>query len=214
MNLEGKKINFLGDSITERYCASEYESCFVELMLHKYSLAEARNYGLCGTRIARQRKTYLYPEFDRDYCMRAPEMSKDADIIVVFGGTNDFGHGDAPFGTESDMTPDTFYGACHTLFTVLTEHFPNAQTVVITPLHRSDEETPNPTTGLVLRDYVAALRTVAARFSLPVVDLFETSAIRANIPEIAAKYTEDGLHPNDAGHAVLADEIAAFIQKL
>ncbi len=38
-------------------------------------------------------------------------MDNDADIIIVFGGTNDFGNGDAPFGEMSDRTPYTFYGA-------------------------------------------------------------------------------------------------------
>lgn len=37
-------------------------------------------------------------------------MDNDADIIIVFGGTNDFGNGDAPFGEMSDRTPYTFYG--------------------------------------------------------------------------------------------------------
>ena len=214
MNLEGKKINFLGDSITEGYCASSPELKFVEILRRECKLGAARNYGECGTRIARQTKPYLYPAFDRDYCMRAYEMDKDADIVIVFGGTNDFGHGDAAFGSKGDTTPDTFCGACHALFTELRELFPASQIVVLTPLHRSDEETPNPTTDRILRDYVSALRESAESFGLPVLDLFESSAIRANIFENAQRYTEDGLHPNDEGHKVLADEIAAYLKNL
>ena len=47
----------------------------------------------------------------------------DADGVVVFGGTDDFGHGDAPIGTPSDRTYDTFYGACHVLFSKLIEKY-------------------------------------------------------------------------------------------
>lgn len=67
-------------------------------------------------------------------------MEPEADVIVVFGGTNDFGHGDAPLGTMSDRTPYTFYGACHVLIRKLLERYPEAELVFMTPLHRYVEE--------------------------------------------------------------------------
>ena len=39
-----------------------------------------------------------------------------AALVVVFGGVNDFGGSNAPLGKMSDREPDTFYGACHSLF--------------------------------------------------------------------------------------------------
>lgn len=214
MELYGKKINFLGDSITEGGCASRPENRYVDVMQRKYALAQARNYGISGTRIARQRVTYLDPNFDRDFCSRYSAMDSDADIIVVFGGTNDYGHGDAPMGTVSDRTPETFTGACHYLFSRLPGQFPKAKIVILTPLHRSDENTPKGEAGWVLRDYVQVIRDTAAVYSLPVLDLFETSAIRGNDPQIAAKLTADGLHPNDLGHEILAGEIGRFLEGL
>ena len=53
MELTGKKINFLGDSITEGCCATSPEKGYVDVMKRKYRLTEARNYGIGGTRIAR-----------------------------------------------------------------------------------------------------------------------------------------------------------------
>ncbi len=214
MELAGKKINFMGDSITEGYCAKDLHSGYVDLMKAKYALAEARNYGIAGTRIARQHTPSENLRHDRDFCSRVAGMDPDADIVVVLGGTNDHGHGDAPLGTRGDRTPDTFWGACHVLFSRLIQRFPNASIVIATPMHRADEETPKPDSQAVLRDYVSILQETAALYQLPVLDLFETSAIKGHIPEIAAKYTTDGLHPNDAGHAVLADEIAAFLKAL
>ena len=35
-------------------------------------------------------------------------MDSDADVVVVFGGTNDFGHGDAKLGTFESRDPYTF----------------------------------------------------------------------------------------------------------
>ena len=66
-------------------------------------------------------------------------MQKTADAIIVFGGTNDYGHGDAPLGTPQDRTPKTFYGALHTLILYLLNAYPTAQIVILTPLHRVAE---------------------------------------------------------------------------
>lgn len=214
MELTGKKICFLGDSITQGCCASAPERGFVEILKQSLSLSEAWNYGIGGTRIARQHTVSADPQYDQDFCGRFAQIPSDADIIVVFGGTNDHGHGDAPLGSDSDRTPDTFRGACHVLLSALLECYPNAQTVVLTPLHRVGEDDINPSSGAVLRDYVNILRAAAEHYRLPVLDLFETSAIRAHIPETARTLTTDGLHPNDEGHALLAEEIAAFLRDL
>lgn len=214
MELTGKKINFLGDSITEGCCATAPAKGYVEILKRICYLSEARNYGIGGTRIAQQRIPSAEPKYDRDFCSRVSELDPDADIVIVFGGTNDHGHGDAPLGTDADRTPDTFHGACHVLFTKLINRFPQAKIVILTPLHRVGEAELKPHSGAVLEDYVRIIRSTAAQYGLPLLDLFETSAIRAHIPQIAKQYTTDGLHPNDAGHELLAEEIAAFLKRL
>lgn len=211
MKLQGTKINFLGDSITEGCCATSPELMFVEVMKRNYGLAEARNYGIGGTRIARQRFPSAEAKYDRDFCSRFGEMDRDADIIFVFGGTNDQGHGDAPLGCDADRTPDTFWGACHVLFSGLQNTFPQAAVVIATPLHRASENDPNAASGALLKDYVEIIRKTAPQYGLPVLDLFETSAINTDtLPTL----TTDGLHPNDEGHAILAGEIGAFLKSL
>ena len=210
MELKNKKINFLGDSITEGCGASAPELGFVDVMKHRFGLAEARNYGIGGTRIARQQVPSDWTRFDQDFCSRYEKMDPDADVIVVFGGTNDHGHGDAAFGCEADRTPDTFRSACHVLFAGLLKTFPQAKIIVVTPLHRA-EEGPKNGNGPTLTDYVQVIRETAAQYSLPVLDLFETSAINASTLSVL---TDDGLHPNDQGHAVLAEEIGAFLHTL
>ncbi len=214
MDLTGKKINFLGDSITEGYCAKDLHSGYVDLIKRMYVLAAARNYGIAGTRIARQHVPSECAQFDQDFCSRVNKMDADADIVVVLGGTNDHGHGDAPLGSDADRTPDTFCGACHVLFSNLVQRFPDAKIVICTPLHRVDEDKPKPGSNAALKDYVAIIRSTAKQYGLLILDLFEVSTIRANLPESAEKYTTDGLHPNDLGHAVLAEEIGTFLQNL
>lgn len=144
MEIKNKKINFLGDSITEGVGVSSPENKYVEVFARKFSPAEVRNYGISGTRFARQKTPTLdNPRFDLDFCSRVSEMDADADIVVVFGGTNDFGHGDAPMGSFDDRTPDTFYGACHTLMSSLIERYPESEIIFMTPLHRSSETCKN-----------------------------------------------------------------------
>ena len=119
MKLEGIKINFLGDSITEGAGVSCKENIYLNLLAAEYHFT-ARNYGISGSRIANQ----LNPGNPNDrmeqcFVKRIPLMDPDADAIVVFGGTKDFGHGDAPLGSPSDRTMKTDYGACHLLCTGL-----------------------------------------------------------------------------------------------
>lgn len=209
MELKGKKINFLGDSITEGVGASEYAHCYVEQFAAATG-AVCRNYGISGTRIAKRRVPYEIPEFDRYYASRVPEMDPDADVVVVFGGTNDYGHGDAPLGEMNDRTVWTYYGALHVLFTALIEKYPTAQIVVLTPLHREDEEKRTP----ILKPFVDATRQVAEYYSLPVLDLWANYGIQPRIPVMKNMYVPDGLHPNDAGHAILANKLRAFLEQL
>ena len=212
MELNGKKVNFLGDSITQGIGVSAPDKKYVEVFARKYGVALARNYGISGTRIARQiNPTDANPSFDKNYCDRVCEMDPDADIVVVFGGTNDFGHGDAPFGCFSDRTPETFYGACHTLCTSIIERFPEAEIVIMTPLHRAIEDRENRPS---LCEFVKAIREVAEFYSIPVLDLYKNAGIQPMLEVNKTKYAPDGLHPNDAGAERIADRLGAFLKTL
>ena len=210
MELQNLKINFLGDSITEGVGASCVEKVYYNLLKERFQLKEARGYGVSGTRFAKQRSISEPPSFDLDFVMRAKEMDKDADVVVVFGATNDYGHGDAPFGTDSDRTPDTFCGACHTLMRYLKETYVGKTVVFMTPLHRENENTPR--FGVhVLADFVEVIKKTAIQYSIPVLDLYGTSGIQPDIPAIKEAFAPDGLHPNDAGQQVIADRLASFL---
>ena len=219
MELEGKIINFLGDSITEGAGVYDPQNIYVARIGRMCGLKVANNYGISGTRIARQQKrTEDHQRFDLDFCQRALEMDKNADINVVLGGTNDFGHGDAPLGKPCDRTPDTFWGACHCLMSELITTYPNAVNVICTPLHRLTEDMPNgdnkPAPVGTLKTYVDIIRTVAEYYSLPVCDLYAMSGLQPRVDSVRERFVPDGLHPNDDGHAILAERIAGFLKSL
>ena len=217
MELKGKKIVFLGDSITEGCGTSGVEHHFVTL-IGKMGECEVKNYGIGGTRFARQ-TTPTWEIWDKDFCGRVEELDEDADVVVVFGGTNDFGHGDAPLGTIEDRSLYTFYGACHHIMTRLHERFAGKPIVFLTPLHRCNEDNPKgdgnkPYNVAPLKTYVNIIREMAEYYSLPVLDLYAVSGIQPKVDAIREKLCPDGLHPNDAGHRILAEKIFNFLKSL
>lgn len=216
MDLKNIKINFLGDSITEGAGASCVENRYVNYIENNYG-AICRNYGIGGTRIARQTTPSECPAYDRDFASRVDEMDADADVIVIFGGTNDYGHGDAPLGEFSDLTPYTFYGALHNLYKSVISKYPESLIIVLTPLHRAGEQDERGEAGRKpvpmanLKAYCDIIKEVAEYYSLPVLDLYATSGIQPDVQILREKYTVDGLHPNNKGHEKLAKMIARFI---
>ncbi len=222
MKLEGLKINFLGDSITEGVGASDKtRTVYHAVLKNEAGLAEARNYGISATRFALQKGSDVRPKDGyvdvNSFCERFEKMDDDADAVVVFGGTNDFGHGDADLGTFDDRTADTFYGACHVLFSGLVKKYLGKPIVIMTPLHRCGERNiplkPKGQYG-ILKEYVDIIREVAEYYSLPVLDLYAESGLQPEIPQIKEKYVPDGLHPNDNGNAVIAHKLKRFLEAL
>ena len=221
MELKNIKANFLGDSITEGVGVSSPDRVFHALLKEKYGFLEARNYGKGGTRIARQSEIKDPNEpRDKDFIMRAEDMDNDADLIVVFGGTNDYGNGQAPLGEITDKHVFTFYGAVHTLCVNLIRKYPSSQIVFITPLHRWNEEgglgtwKPDGVKQHKLSAYAKAIKDVCELYSIPVLDMFGKGSMPINIPEYAKIYTTDALHPNDEGHKILAEKLGKFLENL
>ncbi len=218
MNLKDKKIAFLGDSITEGHGTTSIEHTFWNV-LAKRTGALSYGYGIGGTRVAPQRKPSENPVYDLFFGSRVDEMIPDADIVVAFGGTNDYGHGDAALGTMADRTEDTFYGSLHLLMRKLIERYPEALIVFMTPLHRLGESGRDYNEFGVrntakLQAYVDAIIEVAAYYGIPVLDLFRVSGIQPEIPAIRERYMPDGLHPSDAGHERIADRLIGFLETL
>lgn len=204
MDIRNKTVYFLGDSITEGAGASSPEHCFVSLFKQAYPEAEIINDGIGGTRISRQRGGDFENKYDQDFMYRAEKLPENfADLIVVFGGTNDFGHGNATLGTYGDDDPYTFYGALEILYTTLLKKCPRAKFLVLTPMHRLTEGEKNAASGHVLFDYVTAVKEIARDFSFAVLDLFAESGINPKKADMQAEFMPDGLHPNDVGHGRL-----------
>lgn len=219
MKLENLRVAVLGDSITQGVGVADPKSCYHALLAEKYHW-NATVDGISGTRIAPQEKVWDWeePRMKEDFCGRVKNLPQDADLLIFFGGTNDFGHGDTPFGAWGDHKPSTFCGAVFSMMREMVERLPGAVKVICTPLHRLNEGNPcgdvKPQPVATLEEYVEIIRKTAAYFALPVMDFYALSGLQPRVPIIQQAYVPDGLHPNEEGHKLLAARLEGYLLSL
>ena len=223
MELKGKIIDFLGDSITEGVGVTDQNNRYDNVIHRRFELAAHYNYGIGGTRLAHQSVPSEIPRYDLCFCGRAYLLDKSADLIVVYGGVNDYIHGDAYFGTMDDRTPTTFCGAVYFLMNLLKTNYEGKKIVFMTPAHMhfkgiSDKfPTGRPMKkpdAQPLSAYVEVIKARGEELGIPVLDLFEKLPIDPNNESDREKYTVDGLHFNDEGQGILAKTLGDFLETL
>ena len=89
MDLTNKTINVIGDSITAGSGTSDIRNVYHAVLGRMVGARVVRNYGIGGTRVAR----FDCPgeNWGPAFVDRYADMAEDADPILVFGGTNDYG---------------------------------------------------------------------------------------------------------------------------
>ena len=224
MELKGKIVTFFGDSITEGVGVTDIENCRYDNIIHRrFELAEHYNYSVSGSRLAHQSVPSEKPRYDLCFCGRAYDLNKSADLIIVYGGVNDYIHGDAYFGAMEDKTPSTYCGAVYFLMNFLKTEYPNASIVFMTPAHmklRGDSDrlvSPRPIKkpdAKPLAAYGEVIKARGAELGVHVLDLFEKLPIDPNDPADFEKYTTDGLHLNDEAQKILAQVLGDFLEAL
>ena len=101
--------------------------------------------------------------------------------------------------------------------------FPKAQIVFFTPAHcfidRHTDDIPSSRPmkkqdAIPLSGYVKIIEESGARCGIPVCRMAEKLALDPSNAATREKYMPDGLHFNDAGHALLAHAIAEYLLSL
>jgi lysophospholipase L1-like esterase len=180
----GKAWAALGDSITAGNVSPTYVTALATLLG-----VTATNLGVGGTRIVGA-TGQIYDQ--------VASIPGAVDLVTVAGGINDYNNSTS-LGTMGDTGLTTFYGGVFKISKdILTAH-PNAILVWITPydVTSSKDDAAN-SGGVRLRQYVQAIKDVAAVFGCPVIDLHGESGISGYT---ASLFLGDGLHPNSAGAA-------------
>lgn len=232
--LNGKRVSIIGDSITYGRDATDASKIY-HGVLASLAGCEINNLGVSGTCIASNTKNGLS---STRFVTRATAANlAGSDLIIVFGGTNDFSYDSKPIGplfSDVPVTPstyistpaigpvsdtDTFAGALHDLILTIRQNCPGCPVMFITPLHRGhyNDSDPRPSSsdrnseGNYLYEFVNAIKEICAFYAIPVLDLYSNGFLDFSDPQMAAVFSSDNLHPNDAGHEVIGNLLYKFI---
>lgn len=216
MPLRGKKIAFLGDSITA--ASNNYVSIFEILsgaIVSNYSIAGA-TYGAGGNASTR-------------LAVQAESLVGDEDIVIMMAGTNDFGYGhigvelgDVYSVDENNAiipttgTTQADWSTCRGVHDAINAIYAKKSTMqifIITPPQKGVDTSggnrysgwDKNSKGKYLYEYVDAIKKVAQLYGVPVIDQFGNSGINPMIDGMKAEYfNADGTHPNAKYHRLLA----------
>ena len=147
-------------------------------------------------------------------------LETDSDIIVLFGGTNNWAGGQMYLGQlGDDKTSNTFYGWCKSNIDYITTHSKSLVFVCTMCQRYNTVDQSRPTNsigeplnskGNTLREFCDAWVEVAHLYGVPVIDInYELGWNRNNVREFCG----DGLHPNAEAAPIIANIIASYIKR-
>lgn len=162
------------------------------------------NHGISGSRIARTSGR------SDEMCVRYANMEDEADIITIFGGTNDYASS-VPLGDINSTDINTFKGALNVLIEGLINKYPGKGIGYIIPMRRRGMT--NASNKAKFESYVNAIIEVCEKYSIPYLDLYRQGGLNPDINAVNSQFfhNQDGLHPNNDGHARLSNKIEQFI---
>ena len=208
--VEGKKLGVIGDSITVGYMVTgknaddTWAGGYVTKKWYDYVV---ERYGFASV----QANAEIGRSFTKDGSMstritqKIKELDSDLDVIVVFGGTNDFNWSptigsmdDAPAETSGGLS---FFSALRFTAEYLLTNYPNARIIFMTPLPRKNSEGFNgkDTNGKRVLDYADAISEMCRCYGFDLVDLNHVGGFYVWNDAWLNAHMMDGLHPNETG---------------
>ena len=199
-----KKIIFFGDSITELAVKPGGFILKIDSMLVKNNLKN--NYDLIGSGVSGNKIYDLYLRLEDDV------LNKDPDIVVIFIGVNDVWHKRLTgTGTDADKF-ERFYSA---ILKKLTDK--NIKVIICTPAAIGEKTDFTNEQDGDLNKYCNIIRDIAAKNNLPLIDLrkifLEYNLKNNSENKDRGILTRDGVHLNDKGNQLVADEMWKVISK-
>lgn len=209
--LKDKKWVVIGDSITEvNFRTNKNYHAYVSDNVGGMTVY---NYGQSGTG--------YYGRSNVD-----ATVTQDADYLTVFFGTNDWGNSDPNntklLGVFGDTDTTTIAGCVYKCLNQLVTRFYNKRIAVFTPLPRSDNYGSSAAAnarGFTLEQLAKVIKQTADHLSIPCLDLYHESSLPVQVAagnefyfKAIGQSSPDGLHPNDAGHQILARKIQKFLE--
>lgn len=193
-----KRIVFFGDSITQAGVQPNGFITKFKEMLDQKNIDQ--NYDVIGAGIGGNKVYDLYLRMDEDV------LAKKPDIVVIWVGVNDVWH-KRMFGTGTDADKfERFYNA---IIKKLKDQ--NIQVYLVTPATIGEKTDFTNELDGDLNKYAAIVRHIAQNNNCPLIDLRKTflEYDKTHNPENKEKgiLTVDGVHLNDTGNQLVANEM-------
>ena len=208
--LANKSICFMGDSITYGLNGATHkqtENPYPTIIKNNTNCI-SYNYGINGSTLGGVDTGSNNPMIERI------KNIPTSDIIVVFGGSNDFGSGVAiPLGNSSDKENTSFYGSLDIMCNYLLNNFPTKKYCFITPLRRGSSNYKN-TFNNSLDQYANAIIQKCKEYCIPYLDLYNFYGFNTYNSNVVSNIVIDSVHPNQIGYNILADKIQSFLETL
>lgn len=192
-----KKMNVIGDSIVQ----GSYGN-FVNVIKEQLFLSVARNYGIGGCCIASTDQDSQYTPV----VLRWDEMDNDADIVIVHAGTNDYS-AQVPLGDPTSTDITTFNGALNTIMDGLRQKYPASLVIFSGILHRFNDSA----LTIPASSYRAAMEERCLAKHFVYYDGYRWTGFNFGAAYYDHILSDDGLHPNKLGAAILGRKLAGFI---
>lgn len=199
----GDSITYGADN-TRNYSAMDFP--YPALVAESLDLASVSNRGISGSTLCRNDFNLV--------CMTDMILSytDQANIISVMLGVNDYNRS-LPLGDIDDKTNETVYGSLNLIAEHLTTTQEDAFVFFMTPykckVGTKSYKDPN-AAGYVLEDVVNAVKEVASKYNIPVLDMFNEGQYELEM----YNYGSDGIHPSqEFVREYTAPQIAEFIRQ-
>ena len=210
--LKGKKILVIGDSISTDYYGS-YPKWVTALIKAHYLPLDTVNNSIHATGFVADAGTAGNDFLSR---LKAVENKADFDLVIVFGGINDYS-----LYKQEDNISATFTTAVDSFFEYLINNYTNARFGVIKPMLCNRPGGADDADKIRLyADYIA---TAAKKYAIPVLNMTDESGFNPFITQIYERWSllpsgqdlHDGIHPNEEfERKFMAPQIKHFIDGL
>lgn len=198
---KGKKICAYGDSVTEQNKWQSFVSSYFNCSFY--------NRGVGGTTVTQINSSTNHMSSDT----RIETIPTDSDVILVFGGHNDWSSASINMGdikTDTLSESISFKSAFALMLKKIQTRCPNAKIITMTPVGgRTEEASANQDKQFYIRDlcmtdFANAVKEVSAYYGIPCIDINANSGINTLNH---TTYIADVIHPNLEGGKLIANEV-------
>ena len=207
IDFSSKCMTFIGDSITAGYgCGIDEEGAQISYPYYigkNTGCTYLENMGISGSTVG----SYIG---DTSMINRISLVPTESEIIVVFGGVNDYANYNTLIGDDS-KAPGTYSGDLYEMMNNLRQGHPDARIYFVTTYRNRYENDECATASYALDSFMQLQRDYAKDFNIKIIDVHKWGYMNNNDERVKAEFFVDNLHPGNEGSKLLAYYVLAQI---